>query len=420
MKNIAAIILAAGRGTRMKSKMPKVLQEVHSRPLLGFILDTLEGALKGGISKKILVTGYKDKTVKNAFRGLDTITQEKFLGSGDAVRRTRSALSRFKGDILVFYGDTPFIRKKTIKELIKKHGKDNASCTFLAANMRDPSGYGRILRNDDGSIIKIIEDQDTSIYEKIINEINVGCYCFNKDDLFACLDKLKINTKKREYYLTDIIEILAKENKKLSSVLCEDETEAFGINSKLDLAKANDIIRRKVLNALMLKGVTIVDSNSTFVDMDAKIGKDTVIYPHTIVEKNTAIGKNCKVGPFARIRQGSLIDDHVEIGNFTELVRTKISSGTKIKHTSYLGDASIGKNVNIGAGTITANYDGKSKNRTVIENNAFIGVGSILIAPVKIGCGAVVGAGSVVTKGKDVPPGKTVVGIPARMLKRRK
>ncbi|UCD54726.1 MAG: bifunctional N-acetylglucosamine-1-phosphate uridyltransferase/glucosamine-1-phosphate acetyltransferase [Candidatus Omnitrophota bacterium] len=417
MKNVACIILAAGRGTRMKSEVPKVLQQVHSRPLLSFILEALEGAIADSLSKKILIVGYKDKTVKNAFRNLDSVTQTELLGSGDAVKRAKGVLSKFKGDVLVLYGDTPFIRKETIRELIRKHAKEKASCTLLAANLKDPSGYGRILRDDNDNIVKIIEERDTSIYEKIIEEINVGLYCFNKEDLFSGLAELKINAKKQEYYLTDIVEVLRKANKKITSVSCKNPIEALGINSKLDLARANNIIRKNVLELLMLKGVTIVDPDSTFVNMKAKIGKDTIIHPHTIIEGDVTIGKGCEIGPFARIRKQTTIDDGVEIGNFTELVRTSVSSGTKIKHMTYLGDAEIGRNVNIGAGTITANFDGKSKNKTIIEDGSFIGVGSIFIAPVRVGSGAVVGAGSVVTKGKNVPPHKTVIGIPARVLK---
>ena len=415
MKDVRAIILAAGRGTRMKSELPKVLCKLHSKPLLNFVIEALEGA---GVREKILVVGYKDKTVKDAFRGLNTITQEKLLGSGDAVKRTKNLLSKFKGDILVLYGDAPFIRKETIKKLMQKHAKEKASCTLLSANVKDPSGYGRILRDDNDNIVKIIEERDTSIYEKVIEEVNVGLYCFNKEELFSGLDKLKINAKKQEYYLTDIIEVLKGSNKKITSVSCKNPLEALGVNSRLDLAKANTIIRKNVLELLMLKGVTIVDEDSTFVNMNARIGKDTVIHPHTIIEEGVTIGKGCEIGPFARIRQGTAIDDSVEIGNFTELVRTKVSSGTKIKHMTYLGDAEIGRNVNIGAGTITANFDGKSKNKTIIEDGSFIGVGSIFIAPVRVGCGAVVGAGSVVTKGKDVPAHKTVAGIPAHILKK--
>jgi bifunctional UDP-N-acetylglucosamine pyrophosphorylase/glucosamine-1-phosphate N-acetyltransferase len=415
MKDIKAVILAAGRGTRMKSEIPKVLCKLHSKPLLSFVIEALEGA---GVKEKILVVGYKDKTVKDTFPGLEAVTQTKLIGSGDAVKRTRPLLSKFKGDIMVLYGDAPFIRKETIKKLIEKHAKEKASCTLLSAKITDPSGYGRISRDHNGNVVRIVEERDTSIYEKVIEEINVGVYCFNKEDLFSSLDRLKINAKKQEYYLTDVIAILKKSNKKITSVPCKNPLEALGINSKLDLARANTIVRKNVLELLMLKGVTIVDEESTFVNMNAKIGKDTVIHPHTIIEEGVTIGKNCEIGPFARIRKGTTIDEGVEVGNFTELVRTKVSSGTKIKHMTYLGDAEIGKNVNIGAGTITANYDGKSKNKTIIEDGSFVGVGSIFIAPVRVGCGAVVGAGSVVTKGKNIPAGKTVVGAPARILKK--
>ncbi len=415
MKNIAAVILAAGRGTRMKSNTPKVLHEVQSRPLLSFILEALDAA---GVGKKILVLGYKDKNVKSAFPGVETVIQDKLFGSGDAVKCAKNLLSSFKGDILVLYGDTPFVRASTIKKLIEKHKSEKASCTLLSSVMPEPAGYGRILRDADENIIKIIEDTDASIYEKIINEINVGCYCFNREHLFSSLDRLKMNAKKKEYYLTDIVGALRKSGRKVVSVLSKDPAEALGINSKLDLARANDIARKRALELLMLKGVTVVDPGSTFVDKDAKIGRDTVIHPHTIIEGSVTIGKNCRIGPFARIRKNTLIDNNVEIGNFVELVRTKVSSGTKIKHMTYLGDAELGKNVNVGAGTITANYDGKNKNKTIIEDGSFIGVGSIFVAPVRVGRGAVVGAGSVVTKGKDVPAGKTVAGIPAKILNR--
>ncbi|MGB2706037.1 MAG: NTP transferase domain-containing protein, partial [Candidatus Omnitrophota bacterium] len=263
MKNTAAIILAAGRGTRMKSDVPKVLQHLQSRPLLSFILEALN---KAGIDKKILVLGYKDKAVKSVFPRLDTVMQDRLLGSGDAVKRAKNLLSAFKGDILVLYGDTPFIRASTIKKLMKKHKTEKASCTLLSANTQDPAGYGRILRDADENIVKIIEDTDASIYEKVIEEINVGCYCFNKEGLFSSLDRLKINAKKREYYLTDIVEVLRKSGRRVTSVLSNDPTEALGINSKLDLARANNIVRKRVLELLMLRGATIVDPDSTFVD----------------------------------------------------------------------------------------------------------------------------------------------------------
>ncbi|OGW74783.1 MAG: hypothetical protein A2Z72_05105, partial [Omnitrophica bacterium RBG_13_46_9] len=407
MNNIAAVILAAGRGTRMKSELPKVLQKLHSRPLISFLIDILKDA---GIKRIIVVVGYKGELVRRLFPEVETVTQKKLLGSGDAVRVTKRYLSGFKGDIVVMYGDTPLIRRETVEALIKKHKKEKTPCTLLTADVSDPSEYGRIVRDEDGNIAKIVEYKHASDDERGIREVNVGCYCFKKEDLFSCLGSIRINAEKGEYYLTDVVEMLAKRGSKVSSVTCGSAVEALGINSRLDLATAEDILRKRSLEMLMLKGVTIIDPGSTFVDMHAKIGKDVIIRPHTVIEEDVVIGKNCEIGPFARIRPGTVIGDHVEIGNFVELVRAKVSSGTKIKHMTYLGDAVVGRNVNIGAGTITANYDGKKKNKTIIEDGAFIGVGAILIAPVKIGRNATVGAGSVVTKNKDVPPGDTVVG----------
>jgi len=417
MKNTAAIVLAAGRGTRMKSSTPKVLHRLQSRPLLSSVLEALKGA---GIDRQILVLGHKDKAVKSVFPGREIVIQKKLLGSGDAVKSAKAALSAFKGEVLVICGDTPLIRRETIKKLMTEQKNSGASCTLLTAKLANPAGYGRILRDDAGNIQRIVEEKNASIYEEVIEEINVGCYSFNKKDLFSSLEKLKMDAKKKEYYLTDVIEMLAEENKKISSILCENPEEAIGINSRLDLARANAIIKGRTLEALMTEGVTVVDPNSTFVNAGARIGRDTVIEPHTIIENGVTIGENCHIGPFARIREKTKIADNVKIGNFTELVRTKVSSGSRIKHMTYLGDAEVGKNVNVGAGTITANYDGKNKNKTIIEDDSFIGVGAILIAPIKIGKGAVVGAGSVVTRNKNVPPRKTVAGVPAKVLCRRR
>ena len=414
MKKIAAVILAAGRGTRMKSNLPKVLHKLHSRPMLWFMLDSLESS---GITKKVLVVSKKDHLVKKAFKNLNTVIQKNPLGSGDALRETKNYFSGFSGNILVACGDTPLISKNTIKALVRKHEKENPSCTMLTAHVSDPTSYGRILRDDSGEVAKIVEEKDLTVYEKAIDEINVGCYIFNAKDLFSYIEKVKINQKKKEYYLTDIIDILKKNNKRVLSITSSNPEEALGINSRVDLSEADGIIKTRVLNSLMENGVTVVDPVSTYVDMEAKIDKDTIIYPNTIIEKNVKVGKSCSLGPFARLREGTEIKDNVTVGNFVELVRTSVLSGTKIKHLTYLGDAKVGKNVNIGAGTITANYDGKNKNTTIIEDEASIGVGSVIIAPVKIGKSATVGAGSVVTKNKNVPPNKTVAGVPAKIIK---
>ncbi|MBL7158015.1 MAG: bifunctional N-acetylglucosamine-1-phosphate uridyltransferase/glucosamine-1-phosphate acetyltransferase [Candidatus Omnitrophica bacterium] len=415
MKNVAAIILAAGLGTRMKSSIPKVLHKVHSRPMLELVLNALR---KAGIKNKLLVISPETRSVKKAFPYLKVALQPRPLGSGDALRHTKKYFSRFKGDIIVICGDTPLINAERIKSLLAKHRKSRSSCTILTVDTDDPSGYGRIIKDDSGEVLKIVEEKDLPDYERNIKEINVGLYCFNKKDLFEHLKKIKINPKKKEYYLTDIVELLKASKKKVSSVLSDNSDEALGINSKNDLAKANDIMRKKTISKFMEQGVIVTDPDSTFIDTSAKIGKDTVIHRNTIIESGVSIGSFCEIGPFARIRPGTRIDDNAEIGNFVELVRTKIGRGTKAKHMSYLGDAHIGKGVNVGAGTITANFDGKNKNKTVIGDRAFIGVGAILIAPVRIGKGATVGAGSVVTRNKHVPAGKTVVGVPARLLKK--
>jgi len=399
----------------MKSSMPKSLQFLHGRPLLGYIIRELD---KIGVREKILVIGPDSSTVKKAFSTFKTVTQHKALGSGHAVKCTKKNLANFKGNILILCGDTPLIKADTLKKLIMKRKKTNASCAILTAQVKNPTDYGRVLRDTKGDIIRIKEEKDLSHFEKGIREINVGAYCFDKKDLFSYIDKIKINPVKKEYYLTDIIEILIRARKKITSCVCEDALEAFGINTKEDLAEAETLLRKRILKNFMNKGITIVDPLSTFIDIDTKIGQDTVIYPNTIVEKDVTIGKKCSIGPFARLRPKTTLKDKVEIGNFVELVRTKVSSGTKIKHLTYLGDTVVGKNVNIGAGTITANYDGKNKNKTIIGDNVSIGVGAILIAPLRIGRGATIGAGSVVTKDKNVQPGTTVCGVPARLLRK--
>jgi len=417
LKDMACIILAAGRGTRMNSKVPKPLLEVHSRPMLQYLIDSVKDA---GISKTVLVLGYGASEIKKKFSNFDIVHQSRLLGSGDAVRSTKKYFDNYNGDILIICSDTPLIKSVTLKKLIATHREKNCGATILTTVLNDPEGYGRILRDSEGNIARIVEDKDATKYEEIINEINVGAYCFEKQALFSNINKIKMNKKKNEYYLTDIIEHLNKSNTKVGFFTTEDTAECMGINSRISLVNANRIVKKRILKDLMEDGVSIVDVDSTFIDFEVKIGIDTIVYPHTIIEKDVEIGKDCKIGPYAHIRSGTRISKGVEVGNFVELVRTKVGSGCKIKHKTYLGDAVLGKDINIGAGTITANYDGKNKNKTVIKDNAFIGVGSILIAPVTIGKNAVVGAGSVVTKKHDVGDGETVVGIPARSLKKKR
>ncbi|MEK6733171.1 MAG: DapH/DapD/GlmU-related protein, partial [Candidatus Omnitrophota bacterium] len=321
---------------------------------------------------------------------------------------------------LILYGDTPLLSQDIIQKLIEKHIETEASCTLLTAQLKNPTGYGRVIRSSGNKIVKIVEELDASIYEKVIEEINVGVYCFNKRALFYSLEKIQPENKKEEYYLTDTIEVLTKSNMLVESVTTGDTEEFLGVNTRSELAKAESVMRKRILAGIMDSGVTIVDPDNTYIEHGAKIGRDTVIYPYTFIENNVKIGPDCSIGPCARLRTGTVVANNVGIGNFAELVRSSVGENTKIRHQCYIGDTIIGKNVNIGAGTIVANYDGKEKHKTVIEDNAFIGTGTILVAPVKIGKGAVTGAGSVVTKNKNVPAGKTVIGIPARLLNKNK
>ncbi|MDP3804877.1 MAG: sugar phosphate nucleotidyltransferase, partial [Candidatus Omnitrophota bacterium] len=348
------------------------------------------------------------------------VIQKNLLGSGDAVIRAKKTLAKYAGDILVICGDTPLIRSGTIKSLIEHHKNSGASATVLTVKMKDPMGYGRIVRDDNKKVLRIVEDLEASTYEEAIDEINVGTYCFKVKDLFDALAGVRPDNKNKEVYLTDVIGILHNKGKRIESVLTEDAYEAIGINDRSDLAEAVGILKNRILRQIMSSGVTIEDPATTTVYPGSKIGRDSVIHPNTLIESDVEIGERCHIGPFARIRPGVRIGDNVEIGNFVELVRTRIDNYTKVKHHTYLGDATVGKNVNIGAGTITANFDGGVKNMTIIESGASIGVGAILIAPVKIGKLATVGAGSVVPKGRNVPAGATVVGVPARILKKSK
>jgi len=417
MKKICAVILAAGEGTRMKSSIPKVLHSIGGKPITQHLIDTINLI---GIRKIIVIVGHKEDLVREKLRGVKYLKQNELLGTGDAVLKTKKLLLEDKNidSVLVSYGDTPLLKPETLKKIIERHTSTKSACTLLRAHLKNPTGYGRILRSSNNKIVKIIEELDTSIYEKVIEEINVGVYCFNKNILFEALEEVRPNNRKNEYYLTDVIDILAKAGMVIDSVSTDDPEEFLGVNTRRDLIQAEHVLRRRVIDSIIQDGVRIVDPNNTYIEEGAKIQKDTLIYPYTFIESSVRIGSCCSIGPFVRLRAGTLVDDGVSIGNFVEIVRSRIGKRTKIKHQCYIGDTIIGNNVNIGAGTIVANYDGKRKHKTIIEDNAFIGTGTILIAPVKVGKGAVTGAGSVVTKNKNVPAGKTVVGIPARILKK--
>jgi bifunctional UDP-N-acetylglucosamine pyrophosphorylase/glucosamine-1-phosphate N-acetyltransferase len=417
-QNIAVIILAAGKSVRMKSGLPKALHPICSRPMLGYVLDIVGGL---NLDKVIAVLGHKQEQVKKVLGfGIKVVIQKRLLGTADAVKVGLSGLKNFKGNVLVLYADNPLLKPETIKKMLVHHIKNNLDATLLTAKVDKPTSYGRVLRDKYASICGIVEEKDADDFQKDIKEINTGIACFKKDKLFDALKYVRPNNRKKEYYLTDTIGILYRKGGLIDNVRVLDIDEALGINSKEDLSLANKIMQRRINEEAMKKGITIVDPDSTFISYGTKVGSDTTIYPFTVIERDVKIGKRCSIGPFAHLREGTRIEDEVKVGNFIEIVRSRLASKTRAKHFGYIGDSRIGRQVNIGAGAVTANFDGRKKNITVIKDKAFIGSDTVLVAPVKIGKQAITGAGSVVVKNKNVADGKTVVGVPARPLKTKR
>jgi len=433
MKDTAVIIMAAGKGKRMKSNLPKVLHNLAGKPILNYVLKTVD-QLKA--KRKIIVVGYKSEKIKELIGDkIEYAEQVKQLGTAHAVLQTKRLLSDFEGDVLILSGDVPFLNINTLTKFLKYHQDNKFSCTLITTTLENPNGYGRIIRDQVGEITGIIEEVDLSENEKIINEINSGIYCFKKEDLFLALDKIVPDNKQGEYYLTSTAKILLKDGLNIGNLMVKDCSEVLGINTRLDLANASQKVYQRVCKHLMLQGVTIIDPNSTFIDEGVKIGRDTIIYPFTIIEKDTKIGKSSLIGPYSHlidsnigekvrvwasivedssIENGAIIGPYThlrpetvikkgaKIGNFVETKKTTVGEGSKASHLTYLGDAIIGKRVNIGAGTITCNYDGKKKNKTIIEDEVFIGSNNSLVAPIKLGKASYTGAGSTITE--DVPP----------------
>jgi len=404
----------------MNSSYPKILHKLGSKPMLGHVMENVASAQ---IKNFFVITGFKSEMVRE-FVGerAKCVQQKKLLGTADAVWQIKdeAIFNNKDARLLVIYGDTPLITSATIKNIVKKHFEKDYSATLLTVITKNPTGYGRIVRNDKGSIVKIIEENDANVYERAIEEINVGVYMFKAQELFEAIKKIQPNNKKKEYYLTDVIEVMNKKGLKINTVQTSDFDEILGVNSRESLAKAYEIFRKRILLSMIASGVTIMDLKTTFIDENVQIGRDTTIYPFTVIEKDVIIGTDCSIGPFCRVRSGCSVDNGVALGNFVELNRSKVGKSARIKHQSYIGDTTLGEKVNIGAGTIVANYDGKNKHKTVIEKGAFIGSGTIIVAPVKIGKQAMTGAGAVVTKNKNVPPKAVVVGIPAKILGKKK
>ncbi len=414
----AAIILAAGKGTRLKSRLPKALQPICGRPMVGYLV---ERAQLAGCEKIVVVAGHGIEGVREYLKSFGKkvvcVEQKERLGSGHAVLQAQGALKGFAGAVYVFYCDTPLIRRETVKELFENFSSEKTDCTLLSAEFEKPKGYGRILRGPGTQVTGIVEENEATDEQRSIKEINVGCYVFAAAGLFAALKRVGRSAAKKEYYLTDAVGILAAEGR-VGAVMAACRKETLGVNTQAELAEAEEIAQKRILRALMDEGVRIRRPHTVTIDADVRIGQDTTVMPGTVLEEGAVIGEGCTLGPFARIRGKSVIGSHAIIGNFVELVRSRVGDHTQVKHLSYLGDAVIGSRVNIGAGTITANYDGRQKHRTVIKDGARIGSGTVLVAPVTVGRSAVTGAGSVLTKNKNVPDRGVVVGVPARILKR--
>ena len=427
--DLVTIILAAGKGTRMKSALPKVLHKVGGLPMLKQVINAAKAA---GSARNIVVTGFGADEVEKELSGqAEFVRQTEQLGTGHAVKQAEPLIKEKNCTVMVVCGDTPLLTGEILRNLFVEHQKSGAKATVLTALLDDSTGYGRIVRGDDGAVDRIVEEKDATLAEREIKEVNSGIYCFEAGALFASLAKVTNDNAQGEYYLPDVLSILREAGEKIRAATTDDPQAILGINSRRQLAVAEKILRRRKNEELMDAGVTIMDPDSTFIDSEVEIGRDTIIYPFTWIEGQTKIGENCEIGPGVRLQNALIgnnvkgqftyahdaaIDDDVnlgqyvhirpdthlergvKIGNFVEVKNSNVGRGTKLPHLSYIGDSDIGTNVNMGCGTITVNYDGKKKFRTVVGDNAFIGCNSNLVAPVEVEEGAYIGAGSTITR----------------------
>lgn len=438
MSQLIAVILAAGMGTRMKSKTPKVMHKLCGLPMLQHIYKILKDA---GIGDIVTVLGHQGEEIAKTLDGESKVVyQRQLLGTGHALLQALPELEKYKSaQCLVLCGDTPLLRPETLLALVEKHRTCKAQATVLTAVFEDPSGYGRIIKGA-GGLERIVEERDASNEEKNVQEINTGTYCFELAVVNEKIHCISASNAQGEYYLTDLIKIIAEEKGIVETMLLEDPKEALGINNRIQLAEAEKELRKRILEEHMLQGVTIVDPSTAYIDAGVRIGRDTILYPGVILEGSTVIGedchigpnariidtelgdnvtviysnllearvgKGCKIGPYSYLRPGARLASNVKVGDFVEIKNSDIGDHSKIPHLSYVGDSFIGKHVNIGAGTITCNYDGKHKHTTVIGDNSFIGSNTNLVAPITVGRDAYVGAGSTVSK--DIPDGSLAV-----------
>jgi len=444
---ITAVLLAAGQGTRMKSSLPKVLHPLCGKPMLWHVLEALKSA---ATEKPVVVVGHGAEDVtKYLGDSAQTVLQEPQLGTGHAAMQAESLLRDKTDYVIVTYADMPLLRGETFQRLVETQRLNPGPFSLLTVIAEDPRGFGRIVRKADGTVESIVEEYVATPEQQKIKELNVGAYCFKADWLWDALHRIKKNPKKGEYYLTDIVEIAVKDNLPVQAVVHDDFIETIGINSRVHLSEAEAAMRLRINREHMLNGVSMTDPASTYIEAGVKIGKDTTILPNTYIHgkteigegnvigpnsiiRDTKIGNHCKIlasvlegavleddvdmGPFARLRKGAHLKSHVHMGNFGEVKDSTLHEGVKMGHFSYIGNANIGRNTNIGAGTITCNYDGEKKHPTEIGEDAFIGSDTMLVAPIKLGDGARTGAGAIVTK--NVPEDTLVVGMPARAIRK--
>ncbi|MBC1737629.1 bifunctional UDP-N-acetylglucosamine diphosphorylase/glucosamine-1-phosphate N-acetyltransferase GlmU [Listeria seeligeri] len=427
-----AVVLAAGQGTRMKSKLYKVLHPVCGKPMVEHVVDQISTL---DVDKVVTIVGHGAEKVQEHLAGKsEFVKQEEQLGTAHAVLQAKAALAEKDGVTLVVCGDTPLIEASTMEALLKYHHEKRAKATILTTVIEDPTGYGRIIRDDLGIVEKIVEHKDATEKEQRISEINTGTYCFDNKALFEALEKVSNDNVQGEYYLPDVIKILKDSDEVVAAYRMESFEESLGVNDRIALAEASKLMQRRINENHMRNGVTLVNPESTYIDINVKIGQDTVVEPGVMLRGDTVIGDDCvvtsgskivnsiigervhirsssifeskvgddvQIGPYAHLRPESEIHNHVKIGNYVETKKAVVGEGTKLPHFIYMGDAEIGKNVNIGCGSIAVNYDGKNKAKTIIGDDVFVGCNSNLVAPVKVGNRAFIAAGSTITK--DVP-----------------
>jgi bifunctional UDP-N-acetylglucosamine pyrophosphorylase/glucosamine-1-phosphate N-acetyltransferase len=440
-RQLTVLVLAAGRGTRMRSAVAKVLHPVLGRPLLAW---SLEVARALPATRRAVIVGFQAEAVTAALpAGFEAVLQQRLWGTGHAVRQARRLFAG-EGDTVVLCGDTPLLAAATVRRLLTDHRRRRATVSFLTARLADPAGYGRVVRDAQGEVRAIVEDADADAATRRLDEVNAGVYCFENRFLDRALGRLRAANRQQEYYLPDVIAAAVAAGLAVVGVPCADPEEMLGVNDRVQLARVHDVLRRRVLERLMRAGVTVVDPASTWVEPGVRVGADSVLLPGTTLQggtvvgarcrvgphtrvrdsrigsdtvvadccvvEETAIGPRCRVGPFARLRPGTRLGAGVHVGNFVETKKARLGAGAKAGHLSYLGDAEIGRRVNVGAGTITCNYDGYAKHETVIGDDVFIGSDTQLVAPVRVGKGALIAAGTTVTK--DVPGGALALSRP--------